>query len=342
MNWQPSGPDVQRTELPLVRHSERVDYKRCPKKWYWHWRLGLFAKNKSPALELGTWMHEALARYYAGTQDDLAGYFIDATDSVLQQNDWPDYSQEKIEELIGLGIAMARAYDKRYADERIDVIGAEVPLEYPIEGDDGEVVAIHKLKPDLVFRKDGEIWLMEHKTAAQIRLEHLPIDDQARPYAAMAEDALRAAGVIGKRDHFKGVMYNFLRKALPDEREMDSKGLYLNKNGTVSKRQPTPTLLRHPIVLTRKSKEIALMRLAIETRIITGFANSVRSKEINPHHIPKTPHSSCPKLCAYFAMCVGEEQGGDIRTMQRTMYTKQNPYTYDEETADIPASFELS
>lgn len=329
-------------ELPLIRHSERVDYKRCPKKWYWHWRLGLFPKNKTPALELGTWMHEALARFYGGTQEDLAGYFIDVTDSVLAKNDWPDFQQDKLEELIGLGTAMARAYDKRYADERLDVIAEEIPLEYEITDTDGKVFAIHKLKPDLVFRKDGYVWLMEHKTAAQIRLEHLPIDDQARPYAAMAERALRDAGVLAKRDIFKGVMYNFLRKAVPDERETNAQGLYLNKNGTVSKRQPTPTLLRHPVVLSRKAKEIALLRLRVETGIITGWTDVIRNREINPHHIPKTPHSSCPKLCPYFTMCVAEEQGGDIDTMRQSMFIKQNPYTYDEESTDIPASFELS
>jgi hypothetical protein len=326
-----------------VRHSERVDYKRCPKKWYWHWRLGLFPKQTSAALELGTWMHEALARYYSGTQQGLAGYFIDVTDSVLKQFEGPEHTLQQLEELIGLGIAMAEAYDKRYADETVDVVAAEIPLEFPIRDDDGTIVAIHKLKPDLVFRDaERNVWLMEHKTAKQIRLEHLPIDDQARPYAAMAEIALRRAGVISNRDQFKGVMYNFLRKALPDEREMDAQGKYLNKNGTVSKRQPTPVFVRHPIVLTRKSKQIALMRLQIETRILTGYTAALRAKEINPHHIPKTPHSSCPKLCPYFAMCVVEEQGGNIREMQRTMYRKENPYTYDEETADIPASFELS
>jgi hypothetical protein len=330
-------------ELPLIRHSERVDYKRCPKKWYWHWRLGLFAKNKTPALELGTWIHEALAARYTKGTGSVADAFGHITDAVLAHNDWPDFQQDKLEELIGLGAAMCSAYDKRYAGEVIDVIAAEIPLEYEITDADGNVAAIHKLKPDLVFRDaSGDVWLMEHKTAAQIRLEHLSIDDQARPYAAMAEVALRRAGVIGAHDRFKGVMYNFLRKALSDEREVDAQGHALNKDGSVSKRQPTPVFVRHPVVLSRKAKQIALMRLGIETMIITGFTAAVKDKEINPHHISKTPHSSCPKLCSFFAMCVVEEQGGDIKTMQRTMYVKQNPYTYDEETADIPASFELS
>jgi hypothetical protein len=76
--------------------------------------------------------------------------------------------------------------------------------------------------------------------------------------------------------------------------------------------------------------------------LITEFAQEVRDGKIDPMTIPKTPHSSCEKLCQYFAMCVVEEQGGDIREMQRTMYHRENPYTYLEDTADIPVSFELS
>jgi hypothetical protein len=137
-------------------------------------------------------------------------------------------------------------------------------------------------------------------------------------------------------------MYNFLRKAIPDERETDAQGRALNKNGTVSKRQPTPVFIRHPIELTTASKKIALMRLRLETKIVTEYARAVRERRIDPFFIPKTPHSSCEKLCDYFTMCVVEEQGGNIKEMQRTMYHRENPYTYLEETTDIPASFELS
>jgi hypothetical protein len=338
-------------DLPLIRHSERVDFKRCPKKWYWHWRLGLFPKAQDyGALTLGTWVHAALADWYSGDRAKrvLADSFRAISGEALlkaQHARIPAHLLEQAEEAAALGEAMTIAYQKKWgADPTVRVIAAEIPLEFPIKDYNGRVVAIHKLKPDLVFEdlETGEIWLMEHKTAKQIRLGHLPIDDQARPYAAMAELAMRRKGILKPHQHFKGVRYNFLRKALPDEREMNAQGLYLNKNGTVSKRQPTPVFVRHPIVLTSKAKKIALMRLGIETRLVTEFASEVRAGQIDPMTIPKTPHSSCEKLCQYFAMCVVEEQGGDIATMRRTMYHKENPYTYLEDTTDIPLSFELS
>ena len=329
--------------LPLLRSHERIDFKRCPKKWFWKWRKGLTPKAKTfGALELGAWMHEALAMHY-GTGETLAWCFDQIANAAITYSDAPEHVREAAEQGQMLGLAMAKAYDKRYGkDPGVNVIQAEVPLEFVIADEVGKPIAVHKFKPDLVYSDDqGDVWLMEHKTAGSIRLEHLVIDDQARPYVAMAERALRQAGLLKSGQNFKGIMYNFLRKALPDERPVNEKGQSLNKNGSVSKNQPTPVFVRHPITLTRAAKHIALERLQGEALLITGIAQKLRDKKIEPQYIPKTPHNSCPRFCQYFTMCVVEEQGGDIREMQRSMYTRQDPYEYAEETTDIPPSFEI-
>lgn len=337
--------------LPVIRHSERVDFKRCQKKWYWNWRVGLATKQEVfGALTLGTWMHLALAGRYAPNYDDtsLEAWFDHITSMVLKHaadlGEVPDYLMEKGHEQRALGLAMAAAYDKRYgSDPGINVLDVEVPLEFEIRDSHGKLIAKHKLKPDMIYTDaDGGVWLMEHKTAKQIRLGHLVIDDQARPYAAMAEIALRRAGLITPDQQFRGVMYNFLRKALPDERPTNEKGQCLNKNGTVSKSQPSPIFVRYPVTLTRRGKTIALARLQNEAVQITEYTRAIRSKRLHPDHLMKTPHSSCEKLCQYFTMCVVEEQGGNITEMRKNLYVKRDPYLYDEDSADIPISFELS
>lgn len=335
-------------DLPLIRSHERIEFKRCQKKWYWHWRKGLVPKAKSfGALELGTWMHAALQSHYI-ERITLHQAFDGVTANALaeaRKSGIADYLIEQAYELANLGMAMAKAYDTHYGtDPNVRVIDAEVPLEFRITDTDGSLLAVHKLKPDLVYEDlDGYVWLMEHKTAASIRLEHLVIDDQARPYVAMAGRALANAGIIKDPSQFKGIMYNFLRKAVPDSRPVNEKGEYLNKNGSVSKSQPPPYFIRHPITLSRAGKVATLRRLQLETRKITDFTKALRAKEFGPDLLDKTPHNSCPRFCQYFAMCVVEEQGGDIREMERSMYTRQNPYVYDEEnpTADVPVSFEM-
>lgn len=340
---------MAKRRMHIVRSHERMDYKRCMKKWYWKWRMGLVPKAISfGALDLGAWMHDALAGFYLPGRErgELAHGFVGHAQRAIEHAEAlgaPQHTLDKAEELLILGEAMADAYEDKYrTDPLIDVIGAEVPLEFSIPDADGTVIAHHRLKPDLIYRerRTPDVWLMEHKTAASISTEHLVIDDQARPYGAMAERAMRSLKLISSKLVFKGVMYNFLRKGLPDQRPQDANGKYLNKNGSVSKSQPRPLFLRHPVRLTRPAKIIALKRIQSETILITGVTEAIRDGRIIPSQLTKTPHKSCPRFCQYFAMCVAEEEGGDITMMQRTMFVRQDPYTYGDSTED-PASFEM-
>lgn len=336
-------------DIPTIRSHERIDFKRCPKKWFWAWRKGLVPRAKSfGALELGIWMHEALAKWYVtGTVRNgvLADHFEDeATESIQAAKDAgaPDYEIDKAEELAALGWNMAKAYAVHYDfDPDVIVIEPELPLAFTFD-DAGVVVAEHAMKPDLVYvdRRTGDVWLMEHKTASSIRKAHLVIDDQARPYGTMAELGLRKLGLIQPGQHFAGIMYNFLRKAVTDDRPRNGLGQALNQDGSVSKRQPPPTFERHPVKLTRAAKRLTLTRLRNEVMMIVAFTNSLRNKTIKVADIPKTPHSSCPRFCQFFPMCAAEEDGADITDMMRSMYVSQNPYTYGE-TTDDHASFEM-
>lgn len=349
---------MTRRRLPSVRSGERADYKRCVKKWYWAWRRGLVPKKAQfGALDLGTWVHVALAKWYGNGGDSglkrygtLADHLDEAAYEALQQTAFagaPDHVIEKGEELRALGIEMLNAYQRFYKNDRdIIVLAAEIPLEFTIpDPASGEVMAVHKLKPDMVFmdRQTGDVWLMEHKTAGSIQTGHLVIDDQARPYGAMAERPLRRLGIISKANQFRGIRYNFLRKALPDLRKTNDQGLYLNLNGAVSKKQPPPNFLRHPVPLSAQAKRITLFRIQLETQVITNMTKLLWADEINPHWLPKTPHKSCPKSCQFFDMCVSEENGADTDLMEETMFFVRDPYVYEEEnpTANEPVGFEM-
>lgn len=338
-------------ELPLIRSHTRIDFKRCPKKWYWRWLLGLVPVAKSfGALDLGSWVHDALSRWYKigrKRNGDLVEHYREVSNAAIDQAvaaGLPEHEALKAAELQFLGEALVKSYVEAYGkDSNVEILGAEIPLEFPLSDENG-VIAKHKLKPDAVFRdlRTRKIWLFEHKTAASIQTEHLVIDDQARPYAAMAQPALRKAGVILPNESVAGIMYNFIRKAFPDTRKMNEKGQYLNLNGTVSKKQPPPYFVRHPITVANQAKAMTLRRLRAESLMITLLRQHIIDGSIDPVMIPKTPHRSCPKFCEFFKMCRLEEEGADITDMQRALYIRQDPYLYEEETTDEPPSFELS
>lgn len=333
-------------ELTVVRSGERSRYKRCVKAWFWAWRRGLVPRGaRFGALELGTWIHIALANWYlpgyARASIGLVELFRIASDIAIgmaRDEGAPEHVIDQAIELQQLGLAMIEAYEKHYKrDSGMEIITAEIPLEFTLAPN-----VVHRLKPDLVYAdRAGDIWLGEHKTAKTIRTEHLALNDQGPAYAAMAERALKRAGILDKSDIIKGVMYNFLRKALPDLRPENRKGQKLNKNGTVSAKQPPPLFLRHPLVLTREQKRRTLVRVANETGKIQSLTNALKKGHVKPEQLDKTGHHSCPKFCEFWAMCVAEERGADIRMMERTMFFRRNPYEYEEDTADEVISFEM-
>lgn len=329
-----------------LRSHEVMDFKRCPKKWYWKWRMGLVPKaHRFSALEFGTWVHESFQAWFAQGRKrngKLADHFFEiSADHIGTSTDAPPSLIEKAEELQILGVHMMTAYEKHWErDKALDIVAVEQPLEIDVTVE-GEYVTTYMLKPDALFRYEpGRYRLLENKTARSIRTGHLPIDGQARPYGVLAERAFKSAGILGKNDRIDGILYNYLRKALPDERERNAEGLYLNKNGSVSKNQPSPTFHREFIAITTPAKVITLRRIQTDSAIITGIADSIREGRIEPSMIPKTPHHSCEKFCDFFAMCVAEENGSPIDSMRRDMFIRQDPYDYGEST-DEPPSFEM-
>lgn len=338
------------SKLPVVRSHERMTFKRCQKKWYWSWRRGLVPRAaRFGALELGTWLHAALADWY-GSKYARDGRLVDhfnyhanlAMPHTNTEPQPPEHVLEKAEELAALGESMTIGYEKHYgSDPDVKVIKAELPLQFEIPDESGKVIAVHAFKPDLVYEApDMGVWLMEHKSATSIRTEHLVIDDQARPYGTFAERALRNAGMLKRGREFKGIMYNYLRKGLSDERSTNELGQALNKNGTVSARQPSPLFVRKPVTLTSKAKLITLRRVQKETITITEITKVLRANPAAAQYLNKTPHVSCPKFCEFFSICTAEEEGTDIRTMENALFVRRNPYTYGESTDD-PAGFEI-
>ena len=335
----------------VLRAHERIDYKRCQMKWFWAWRKGLTPRGQSfGPLEFGIWVHEALARWYQegfvrdGELSDIFEHVAEASLKSAMAAQVPQHEIDTATQLIALGIEILRAYQVYYRnDRRIEVIIAEIPLEFTFPSDKGGVLATHRLKPDLVFycTVTKRVMLMEHKTAKQIRTTHLVIDDQARPYGAMAERALKQAGVLHRNESLGGIRYNFLRKALPDQRPTDKHGRSLNKDGTISRRQPAPLFVRQDVLMTGKAKVVTLQRIRREAIEIARKTAAIRAGNLSMDQLNKTPHSSCEKHCQYFSMCVAHENGHDIRHMQETMYVQRDPYAYDEDTTDELTSFEM-
>ena len=315
-------------DLPILRTSERTAAKRCMFRWWLEYREGYRPRHvQADALWFGIGIHEALAKWYlkgkrrgphpadtwnAWVGDEIA-FARTYLDDTFDEPVWVDAAE--------LGESMLEAYVDYYGkDPQWHVIAVERPFRVRIIRK-GRPVAIFASRWDAVIRDlvDGRIKLLENKSAAQISTAYLELDDQGGSYLAVASQILKAEGVLRKGEEIEGIVYNFLRKAMPDQRPRNSQGLYLNKDETVSKKQPPPMFVREPVTRSREEQHTQLDRIADEVAVM----NAVRDGTIP---LTKTPTKDCPR-CPFWGPCVLHERGAEsYKSVLRSNFIRVDPY----------------
>lgn len=336
--------------LPLLRQSERGQFKRCNWAWYQTYVKGIvpIAETGMEAANFGTMIHIALATYYipgtergphpADTFADLAKDKVSAVRTVEYTNDeevakWEDFQE--------LGIDLMEEYVKHYkgdphwlvldAERRFDVVIPDVrhkPL-VSEKGKRGYRPIVNLVGTfDLCIRdlNDNQVKMVDHKTAATIVTHHLTLDEQASTYIAVGTTALRHQGLIGPTESLVGMEYNFIRKASIDNRPVDENGQRLNQNGTVSKRQPPPVFVRHFVPRTPAERQRQIVRISEEARVM----DDIRHGRLP---VMKTPQRDCV-WCKHFALCELDESGGDTEYFIETTYKNADPYFDHREGAE--------
>jgi len=217
-----------------MRTSERKSLKTCPQQWYWSTVEGLRTPRSRTALWFGSAVHEALASWYIpGTKRGAhpAETFVRVLDgqrSVLVTNDEDEIEYVNSHEL---GVDMLNRYVEHYgAEEWKEYISAEYVGNVTFARHKREMFGTtlsprkqwlrYHFTADGVYRdlRTDELWLDEHKTAASIWSDLLPLDDQAGSYWAIVPTILRRKGLLRDDEEIAGITYNFLRKAMGDTR----------------------------------------------------------------------------------------------------------------------------
>lgn len=376
--------------IPQIRTSERVLFKRCKRAWWWAYREGLKPKRVSNPLWFGELAHVALALWYCGPGTKRGPHPAEtfkslATDEMrmIKTKAATDEEIAQWTDLRDLGITLLEEYVKEYGrDERWLVIAPEQTFTFDIPwpewwGKDTRALLARNVGTfDLVYRDadTGWLWLGEHKTAKSVRTDHLPLDEQGGTYWVMAYRVLLKAGLIKKDERLHGIMYNFLRKGLPDLRPRDAQGYATNKPikkdyiealadgeiytaenlakmkldqleavaasvpttvlGERSKLQPSPLFVRHPVPRTRAEQRSQLIRIQDDAATMEVY----RRGELP---ITKTPHWSCARLCDFYDMCRLEETSGNWKDLRSVAYRVVDPYADHRKSTEEIASFEL-
>jgi hypothetical protein len=377
-----------------LRTSERSDFNVCPQRWWWRWREGLVTRGSSPqALWFGGLVHVALAEWYCGpglkrgphpaeTFAKLAG---DELEYVKTQFDTDDEERiVKYENARYLGVAMLTGYVEKYGrDEHMFILQPEktfaldIPWPRQEEGRqalyedvDGQLLVRYVGTYDCTWRdlRDDSVRLEEHKTAKAITTTHLPMDNQAGSYWAVATRTLRADSLIGPKETLAGIEYNFLRKALPDDRPRDEQGYACNKpvkadyiaaiNAkagdeffSINPKLSLPALeaealklgltvlgerskVQPPALFERHMIHRTKPEQATQLKRIQDEAIHMRSLRDGLLPITLAPSRDHCSFCSFKAMCELKERGGNWQDFKRLQYRAEDPYAAHRDIAD--------
>jgi hypothetical protein len=302
----------------------------------------------APALRFGSLCHKALAGWYIpGTKRGVhpAKGFAEAYDAEIAANEetfgFRAGDDEKWENARALGIAMMTNYVEEYGtDPDWEVIATEMPFEVLVEHEVRIKEWPHsRVEPWFMYvgiidgcwrhRPTKEIWIPDHKSTKGIgdsKLKYLQVDDQAGMYWSYGVQFLRDQGILKPKQQLAGMLYNFLRKAMPDERPSKIVGghrRYLNKDGSVSLKQPSPYFLRQPIFRDEFDREEAKRRAAVDMTRIQLVRDGTLEMSKNPGMF------TCP-TCSMRDACELHETGHDWEGFLAQTSKAWDPYAEHE------------
>lgn len=321
--------------LMMLRNSERATFKRCEHRWQWTYRDGRQAREAALALRFGDLVHRALAPYYQpGTKrgPHPAETFVELynADAAAKVDEGFDvYSDEKWVNALDLGTRMLEGYVERWAetDEQYEVVSSEQTFQVPLRLTGLRFKIVGTMDGVWRDRGSGVLVFAEHKTAASIKVDGLPLDEQAGTYWTYGPRWLRRRGILKPGEDISHILYNFLRKAAPGEDDVfNEHGAKLNKDGTVSKRQPAPYFARIPVYRDVHDKGRMHTRVLEEARRIhlarSGHSQLIKSP--GPLHMPNC--LGCPVREA----CEVHEAGGDYQSTLNATTAPWDPYSQHE------------
>lgn len=347
----------------LLRTSERSTFKRC--LWQWERTYGEHLKpvQEHPALKFGTLIHAALeVRYPPGIKrgPKPAETFekLFAAERKDTESTWKMKVDDEWDDALEIGIHMMEAYIEKYGrDEDWKVLASEMTFKVPVYinrdlmptiTDDllrlaGVTKAQAEGKKPLFWyvgtmdgvwenRMDAGVRVQDYKTTGKDPSKEAigkhALDEQGTAYWTWGVDFMIMKKLLKERQlrELDGMLYTFLRKGKRDGREQNAQGLYLNQDGTVSKKQPPPMFHRELVYRTEVEREKARERAVIEVLLMMAHRRGV----LPIFKTPETGQMGHCGFCPVRDLCELHESGDDWGLMQRSTMREWDPYDAHE------------
>lgn len=316
-----------------VSYSDIMLFLRCRRQW-WHQSV---AERESPTLQwdllLGSAIHAGLEAHFHGASMGVAvvEWWRDTYALLSQQRTFTSEENLKYREQIDLSRRMAHAYEEWAVqhDAALRVIEIEYHFEVPLPACDITLKGII----DGVVERDGDIWLLEHKTRTTFDdIEVLFLDLQTTLYQWALTKVVQEGKLPGIAPDIevRGVLYTMLKKSVIEEPKLVRNGTALSQDkstpmtyeafraalqrfgfdsapyeGTLQRLllQPHPLIRRFEMERTEAELRTAL------ADVVRICEEMKRAREEYALCYP-TPTASC-RWCSFFTPCTIERRGGD-------------------------------
>lgn len=353
-----------------MRTSERSDFKRCPWLWWQTWELGWRGKREPTWAWFGSAIHKGLeARYptgrVRGSVEAMLSAFEKALDDEVRRvyTEGGELDEQEVVDGKQLGRAMLLGYVAEFGeDSQWEVLDTEgtFQIDVPHPTKPGKTIVVYCGTWDLVVYDLVEkvFKVVDHKTRKSFpgNWEFYTINDQAGSYLWVAPEVLVAKGIFKGGEAIEGLVFNALRKHLPDTRPLDADGLAHNKPikvhyhtaldganvpyssrdsltvlhalatqhgltvlGDVSKVQPAPLFHREEVYRTPEERVTQAQRVQQEAL----WMQQIRKGKLQP---VKHTAEDCVR-CPIFDMCQLHEQSPEeAAEFRQSTMIQRDPY----------------
>jgi hypothetical protein len=337
--------------VKLMRNSERSTFLTCRHRWALTWVLGRQTINQPTALRFGDLVHQALAAYYIpgrkrgpAPAETFARLYEEQAQALHEGYGFNVFSDEAWVDALDLGKGMLTRYVEEYApdDAMYEVISSEQVFQVLVHHDLSRSMRFKAVGTlDGVWRHlpTGRIIFKEFKTATAISQDALALDEQASMYWTFGPRWLRRHGILKEGEDIDHILYTFLRKAVPNPGyKYDDEGRKLNKDGSISKVQPSPFFLRVPVYRDQADKRTFYERLVAESvdmfilRAAMGAWQENGRRDLPPMVYKNPGGLAFPNCrgCPVRESCEVHESGGDWMSVLDQITIPWDGYTAHE------------
>lgn len=328
----------------VIRTSDRIGFKRCRRSWGWasHLRQNLGARDASNPLWTGTGIHFALEDFHGY---NVYGGAVHAFEAYCEAAKRIQGAPAALPELRELGRGMMEYYTEYWLKERnplktlwvdgVPQVEVRALLEVPFKPrdfypDSPYDKVLYSVTIDRVVEdEDGQLWLVDYKTAKQFQVMHFSIDPQVGAYYWVGNHIYPGRKIAGfiYQQHRKDLAHppklTAAGRISTDSRQLTSHALYrqaiVSIYGSDANKWPTDNL--------RLLNEIAEQETPDSDRFVRRdriYRNEYSFESegakilmeledmLNPR-LPLYPNPTrdCANMCSFLHACQSIDDGSD-------------------------------